>query len=770
MMFLLVTSAGPFRAEDLFALLVEDLSAADVRIAIAAMSVFRNVALAARDMSALAEHDTSVGIRVFDEVVVEYLAVFPVDPNLPSSLALGLHRVSILQPVADIEIVDVLFHNVIAAQPVEVVPVTTLVFEFGLFRFSGVDPHAITIPVTAHQVDIADSAVLQLLDRFDVGSFVPPLQTDLYDQVFFASQFVGFQNPANARAVDGNRFFHEDVLAGRDSLFKLQGPKPGWRRQNHQINVGVQQTFKGVESSKLLTVRDLNLVAMFDLVAFVRSIQAIFKQIRHGHEIHRTARRVHRLIGGLRTPASAADQADLYGVGTGDMSRPGQRKPGSDGRADRNRRRACLQKRPPILRFPFSSVHIGPDSFKGCCITGPARRGIAIVTIQIRITRERTSGNLGQSLRGALLAFLAIILMGSLSVGCGTNRKPTSRIEPDRSTGHHEQGEEARLTHELQLVEYRQPAMGVELVIQAWTADYDAAVKAIGQAAQRVEQLEEILSDYREDSEVKLVSQSLMKATRVSVSDDLMDVLVRSRKMWEVGEGKFDVTIGPLSALWREARKSGKLPDPLAAKEALARIGFGHLTLDPENGTIELAAGKPVPQFDFGAIGKGYAADEALRVLRESGIPAALVELGGDLACGSPPPGRMGWRIALSSVDRELKNPDGNLVYAELSNCGIATSGDRHQFMEVDGVRYSHLIDPRSGEPLTCSRLVTAIAPSGADADALATIFSLTAPEDAIGKADSLEGVSVYVEEMDAAGNCRVFVSPRFPPRHRAGD
>ena len=392
------------------------------------------------------------------------------------------------------------------------------------------------------------------------------------------------------------------------------------------------------------------------------------------------------------------------------------------------------------------------------------------MTIQNKITREHTSGNLGQALRGAFRAFLAIILTGSLASGCGTNTAPIPSTDRESSTRRIGPGEEARPHNDLQLVEYRHPAMGVELVIQAWTSDYDAAVQAIGQAVRRVEQLEQILSDYREDSEVRLVSQSLMKATRVPVNDDLMNVLVLSRKMWEVGEGKFDVTIGPLSALWRKARKSGKLPDPDAAKEALARTGFGNLKLDPENGTIELAAGKPVPQFDFGAIGKGYAADEALRVLREAGFPAALVELGGDLACGSPPPGRIGWRIALSSVDRELKSPDGNLVYTELSNCGIATSGDRHQFMEVDGVRYSHLIDPRSGEPLTCSRLVTAIAPSGAEADALATIFSLTAPEDAIGKADSLEGVSVYVEEMDAAGNCRVFASPRFPPRHRAGD
>jgi FAD:protein FMN transferase len=278
------------------------------------------------------------------------------------------------------------------------------------------------------------------------------------------------------------------------------------------------------------------------------------------------------------------------------------------------------------------------------------------------------------------------------------------------------------------------------------------------------------MSHYRADSEVNLVAAALMKSARVPVSTDLMAVLVRSRAMWEASNGKFDVTIGPLSRLWREARKSGKLPESEKLKEALALVGFGHLQLDPESDTIELAAGRPVPEFDFGAIGKGYAADEALRVMRDAGFPAALVELGGDLACGAPPPGRGGWRIALSAIDREEKESGGEMMMVELANCGIATSGDRHQFMEVDGVRYSHLIDPHTGQPLTCSRLVTVIAPSGADADALATIFSLTPPEEAIPKAESLEGVSVHVEEMDGAGNRRSFSSSRFPEKKPAGD
>jgi thiamine biosynthesis lipoprotein len=120
-------------------------------------------------------------------------------------------------------------------------------------------------------------------------------------------------------------------------------------------------------------------------------------------------------------------------------------------------------------------------------------------------------------------------------------------------------------------------------------------------------------------------------------------------------------------------------------------------------------------QLDAGGIAKGYAADEALAALRKTGISSALVAVSGDIAIGDPPPRQSGWRVRLEHETRTL------------SNAGVSTSGDEFQFVEIDGVRYSHIIDPRTGMPLQNSRNVSVIAPSAMEADVLATAESVSA-------------------------------------------
>jgi thiamine biosynthesis lipoprotein len=142
-------------------------------------------------------------------------------------------------------------------------------------------------------------------------------------------------------------------------------------------------------------------------------------------------------------------------------------------------------------------------------------------------------------------------------------------------------------------------------------------------------------------------------------------------------------------------------------------VGWRYVTLDTAARTIRFAVDSML--LDFGGIAKGFAADEALRVLRDRGITRALVVFGGDVVAGDAPPGEAGWTISVASV--------GSAVL--VANAAIATSGDAEQFVEVDGVRYSHIIDPRTGNALTGTGQVSIRARRGIEADALSTAVSV---------------------------------------------
>jgi thiamine biosynthesis lipoprotein len=221
--------------------------------------------------------------------------------------------------------------------------------------------------------------------------------------------------------------------------------------------------------------------------------------------------------------------------------------------------------------------------------------------------------------------------------------------------------------------------------------------------------LEDVLSDWRPGSEVR----RLDPAAPTPVSCDLLAALAMSRRLTECTDGAFDVSVGPLVALWRASLASGQLPT--AADLAVAREASGPDTWTLNASRREVTLHGAVTQLDFGAIGKGMAADRGLAVLRGAGLAAALVDVGGDVALGDPPPGRDGWKVGVV--------PHGGRVASirTLSNCGVATSGLDVQYVLIDGVRYGHIIDPRTGLGVTSALAATVIAPNAATADALAS-------------------------------------------------
>jgi thiamine biosynthesis lipoprotein len=282
--------------------------------------------------------------------------------------------------------------------------------------------------------------------------------------------------------------------------------------------------------------------------------------------------------------------------------------------------------------------------------------------------------------------------------------------------------------------------MGTKFRIVLYAPDKPTADKAAKAAFTRVEELNKVMSDYIPDSELmRLCKESESKpAGPVKVSDELFYVLSKAQEVAELSEGTFDVTVGPVVRLWREARKERQLPDPEVLAAAMKRVGYKNVELDPKEKTVSFKV--PAVLLDLGGIGKGYAADEAIKVIGTFGIKSALVAASGDIAVSKGPPGRDGWRIDIASLPGAKKPRQLLLVDA-----AVSTSGDAEQFVEIAGVRYSHIVDPRTGIGLKGRRSVTVVAKQGIYADSLTKMASILPANKAIAKIESIEGTATLI-------------------------
>ncbi|REK48512.1 MAG: FAD:protein FMN transferase [Planctomycetota bacterium] len=253
------------------------------------------------------------------------------------------------------------------------------------------------------------------------------------------------------------------------------------------------------------------------------------------------------------------------------------------------------------------------------------------------------------------------------------------------------------------------------------------ANKAATAAFSRVAELNGSLSDYLPESELSRLGAASPTPEPLAVGDDLWRVLRHAQRLARATDGAFDVTVGPYSRLWRRARRRRAVPESELLEQAAAAVGYEKLRLHECRQSVSLLAERM--RLDLGGIAKGYAADEALAVLRKHGITAALVDAGGDVVAGAPPPGRATWHVAIAEVveaDEEQATPTPQLL---LEDAAVATSGDLYQYLEVDGRRYSHIIDPRTGLGLPGPSSVTVIAPDGITADSLASAVSVLGAE-----------------------------------------
>ena len=307
---------------------------------------------------------------------------------------------------------------------------------------------------------------------------------------------------------------------------------------------------------------------------------------------------------------------------------------------------------------------------------------------------------------------------------------------------------------ELRRYEAVEPHMGTLVRITLYAPGEQAAKDAFIAAFDRIRNLDRILSDYRPDSELNQITKAAV-GRAVRVSEDLFTVLAASQQLAEETGGAFDITQGPVVRLWRDARKTARVPDPAALQDAARRSGFRKLHLDAGHRTVTFdMAGMAL---DVGAIGKGYAASEAIKVLDGLGVRSALVAVSGDLAFSEAPPGQRGWRIGVYSGEPLPGVP----AMLELTNAAVSTSGSSEQHVDIGGRRYSHIIDPASRMGLVDDITVTVIARHGLDADGLDTAVSVLGADRGLALIESRPGTAALMIQRTSAGTT-VRPSSRF--------
>jgi thiamine biosynthesis lipoprotein len=311
----------------------------------------------------------------------------------------------------------------------------------------------------------------------------------------------------------------------------------------------------------------------------------------------------------------------------------------------------------------------------------------------------------------------------------------------------------AGMSAPLQRYEFTHPAMGTLFTIIVFADEQSKAEAACHAAFQRVDQLEDVMSDYRADSELMRLCEKPV-GQPVPVSADLFEIMQQAQKISELSDGAFDITVGPYVRLWRFARKRKALPTRAELAEASVAVGFRKLRLDPRKRTVTLLM--PNMRLDLGGIAKGYAADQALALLKLRGINQALVAASGDIAIGEAPPGKRGWKLGIANLAGA--NVSSNLF---LQNCGISTSGDKEQFIEIGGVRYSHVLDPTTGLGLTNRIQGTAIAPTATMTDSLDNTICVLGPARGLALLDSLPGTAGVLVTWQN-GFTHAYLSRRF--------
>ncbi|HEY2584867.1 MAG TPA: FAD:protein FMN transferase [Tepidisphaeraceae bacterium] len=348
-------------------------------------------------------------------------------------------------------------------------------------------------------------------------------------------------------------------------------------------------------------------------------------------------------------------------------------------------------------------------------------------------------------------ATMVLLTAACMVVGCGESI-PSPRPAAPASQPTAELASSDRFVFE-------RPEMGTLFRIVLYAPNQTAANAAAAAAWERVEQLNHALSDYDPNSELSRLCSRTDDGPMtepVHVGEDLWDVVSTAVEASRLSDGAFDITVGPLTRLQRAMRKTRQMPTDEQLAQAKACVGWQYIKLDPAHHGIQLL--HRGMRLDVGGIAKGYTSAQVLKTLRGLGINRALCGAAGDISAGDPPPGRTEWIVGIQS----LSEPAKIAGHVKLQNYAVSTSGDTYRGADVDGQRFSHIVDPRTGLGLTRRIGVTALAPEGITADWITKPISILGPERGIEIVERIPGAAARVVTIDRDGHEKVYESKRF--------
>jgi thiamine biosynthesis lipoprotein len=295
--------------------------------------------------------------------------------------------------------------------------------------------------------------------------------------------------------------------------------------------------------------------------------------------------------------------------------------------------------------------------------------------------------------------------------------------------------------------------MGTAIRVELWSDDKAAGEAAIDAVMEEMHRIDREMSPFKPESELSRINREAADHP-VPISTEMFDILSRSIEFSELSGGVFDITFSSVGYMY-DYRRHLK-PTDREIEKALPGINYRHLLLDKDKRTIRFA--RPGVRIDLGGIGKGYAVDNCIALLKKRGVTHALVTAGGDSRVLGDREGRP-WMVGI----RDPRRKDNVVAVIPLINSAISTSGDYERFFEVDGVRYHHIINPKTGRSATGVHSASVIGPDATTTDGLTKPVFILGPEKGLKLIESIPGVDAVI--IDAEG--RMFYSSGLQNKQR---
>lgn len=284
-----------------------------------------------------------------------------------------------------------------------------------------------------------------------------------------------------------------------------------------------------------------------------------------------------------------------------------------------------------------------------------------------------------------------------------------------------------------------QSIMGTVVRVELWTDSHKLGQAAIVEVMEEMQRIDHLMSTYKEDSEISRINRQAASEP-VTISAELLQLLMRSLRMSEITDGAFDITYASAGHLYDFRRKVKPSADALAA--ALPAINYRHVVLDRANSSVKFL--RSGVRIDLGGIAKGHAVDRAIALLKSRGIEHALVSAGGDSRLIGDRRGRP-WVVGI----RDPRQENEVVAVVPLSDAAISTSGDYERYFVADGVRYHHIINPGNGRPVSGVRSVTVVGPDSTTMDALSTSVFVMGIKRGLALVESLPDVEALIVDAD---------------------